>query len=605
MQRRPMQTVIGAVLLVQTLTVLPVAVADGPEPFKCTTKGRFADLADPDCKSYYLCNQNTDGSLIPARVTCPGTTIFSPEKMTCVASPPNICPRTTTTEGPAPSSTVSDASGPFQCPGQGRYENVNSPDCTTYYLCLLEGDRVLPSLAQCSSSQVFDPSQQKCVLPDMYACPNRTPPTVSPPALTTPATSSGPTTNIPLTTPEQGPSSTTTNIPLTTPSTTNVVTPEPTTNIPLTTPDIGPPSTTTPESTTNIPLTTPDLGPSSTTTVETPEPTSNIPLTTPGLEPSSSTAEVTQEPTTSLPPSTPDEPTTSLPPSTPDMLPSPTTTEATPDSTTGFPLTTPGLEPSSTASTTPALPVITTTTSPSAPFQCVSEGRYPNPSVAGCKSYILCVRNSIGTLTPLTFDCPPTTIFSPSFAMCVTAAIYTCGNELTTGGPSTTEPSPSTTMVPSTTPAPYVCTGVGRFPDPDSIYCKSYYLCLYDGNLKLIGVQLTCPIGSVFAVEEARCASADIYRCGTGGGAEGTTPVTTTTTTTTTSTTTVATSTLGLEGDCRTAGKFPLPNECASYRFCVLLSSGELVEFIFKCPGGTVFDEQRQACSDRYECTRA
>lgn len=255
------------------------------------------------------------------------------------------------------------------------------------------------------------------------------------------------------------------------------------------------------------------------------------------------------------------------------------------------------------ASTTQALPATTTTTPPSAPFQCAGEGRYPNPSVTGCKSYILCVRNSIGTLTPLNFDCPPSTIFSPSAAMCVTAAIHTCGNELTTGGPSTTEP--PTTMVPTTTPAPYVCPGVGRFPDPDSPYCKSYYLCLYDGNYNLVNVRLTCPIGSVFALEEARCASADVYRCGAGGGATGTPSVTTTTTTTTTPTTTVAASTIGLEGDCRTAGKFPLPNECSSYRFCILLSTGELVEFIFKCPGGTVFDEQRKACSDRYECTRA
>uniref|UniRef100_A0A182UDY5 Chitin-binding type-2 domain-containing protein n=1 Tax=Anopheles melas TaxID=34690 RepID=A0A182UDY5_9DIPT len=168
--------------------------------FQCTSSGRFPDLDAPDCKAYFLCTKNTDGSLIPARVTCPGTTIFSPEKMSCVSSPPNVCPQATTM-APSPSTAVTP--GPFVCPDEGRYANEQSPDCQTYYLCLYSGSSLVAQLTQCASSMVFFPAEGRCVSSDQYSCPNLV--TASPTVPTTTSTASQttrePSTNIPLTTP--------------------------------------------------------------------------------------------------------------------------------------------------------------------------------------------------------------------------------------------------------------------------------------------------------------------------------------------------------------------------------------------------------------------
>uniref|UniRef100_A0A182STA6 Chitin-binding type-2 domain-containing protein n=1 Tax=Anopheles maculatus TaxID=74869 RepID=A0A182STA6_9DIPT len=179
----------------------------------------------------------------------------------------------------------------------------------------------------------------------------------------------------------------------------------------------------------------------------------------------------------------------------------------------------------------------------------------------------------------------------------------------------TTAPTTTTTTPVITTPSPFVCPDTGRYPNPASIYCKSYYLCLYDGNLNLIAVELSCPSGSIFATDVYRCVPAGDYQCVLGSAT--TTAATTSTTAATTSTTTTTTTvpattttsrqtTIGMAGACTSAGKFPSDqtNDCSSYQFCVQLPSGELVEFIFKCPGSTLFDEQKKACSDRVECTR-
>uniref|UniRef100_A0A182MPA4 Chitin-binding type-2 domain-containing protein n=1 Tax=Anopheles culicifacies TaxID=139723 RepID=A0A182MPA4_9DIPT len=241
-------------------------------------------------------------------------------------------------------------------------------------------------------------------------------------------------------------------------------------------------------------------------------------------------------------------------------------------------------------------------------FQCTAEGRYPDPSRPNCESYVLCVKNSIGTLTPIQFFCPPTTIFSATAGLCVSVLTYSCEYETTSNEPPTSvAPTTSTTFIP--TPTPFVCTKAGKYPNPHSIYCKSYYYCLYDSNMNLIGVELTCPGSSIFATDELRCVPAEKYQCERGIATTAATissSASTTATATITTTTTSATSTIGMGGGCKTAGKFPTdtPNDCSSYQFCVMLASGELVELILTCPGNTLFDEVKKVCSDKFVCSR-
>ncbi|XP_049297136.1 mucin-5AC-like isoform X7 [Anopheles funestus] len=689
--------------------------------FQCTEDGRFPNVDSTDCKTYYLCTKNTDGSLIAALVACPTSTIFSAEKKSCVSSPPNVCPYApiTTTVEPQSSSTLAEPGDTFVCPSQGRFVNEQSPDCNTYYLCLVISNQLVPQLAACAAGSVFSAIELKCVTEDSYTCPKLTAPTVRPPTVTTPvmttleATTPGATsevtTNIPITiTPPSSTISTTeaqttegtTNIPITitppssTISTTEAQTTEGTTNIPIT---ITPPSSTistteaqTTEVTTNIPITiTPPSSTISTTEAQTTEGTTNIPITiTPPSSTGSSTFTTiqddttTSEITTESPTSTPEvtetsevtstgsstvtttedeittselttesptstsevtetsevtstgsvttteveitsEITTEMPTSTTDVtlttavgetstMPSSTTTED-PETPPPIQLTTSTKSPP-TMSSTITLPATTTISSGDGGttltpgmttpgmFQCVAEGRYADPNSFDCVSYILCVKNSLGTLTPIQFLCPPTTIFSDTVGYCVSASAYSCKYDTSSIAPPTTiSPTSTTTVKP--TPTPFVCPNTGRYPNPDSIFCKSYYLCLYDGKLNLISVELSCPGGSIFATDEMKCASAEEYQCVKG---TATTVAVSSTTTTTAVPTTTSTTTTSLAGTCTMAGKFPnsLRNDCSSYQFCVTVASGELVEVILQCPGNTLYDEDKKTCSDKYVCTR-
>ncbi|XP_050068224.1 mucin-5AC-like [Anopheles maculipalpis] len=614
--------------------------------FQCTAQGRYPNVASTDCKSYYLCTKNTDGTLIAALVNCPSSTIFSADKQSCVQSPPNICPYApiTTTALPQSSTTLSAPSGPFVCPSEGRFVNEQSGDCTTYYLCTTINDQLVPRLTACGSSLIFSPIESKCVSMDGYSCPKLTaaPPVevtsdipLTPPvgggttATTAATTSSEVTSDIPLTTPSSASSPA---IEITTPTVATTTTPTVVTTEPPT-----PTSTmlTSPsEATTSAPAeTTTSSEESTTVSVDITESTTDGNVETTADTPTLTTAsDVSTTSSVEITVSTTDATTAEISTTT---LQTTTTTTATEASTTintevttvsssteegpTTEATTSGVDQTD-ESTTDSLPLTTNSagsevssttpepilTTPSGVFACSAEGRYPDPNGSNCESYILCIRNSLGTLTPIQFFCPPTTIFSLTVRLCVPASTQRCGSgEIAT---TTTTLSPTTTTVTPviTTPIPFACQDTGRYPNPGSIYCKSYYLCLYDGNLNLIAVELSCPSGSIFADDVYRCVPEGDYKCVLGSAT--TTPATTTTTVATTTTTTAptTTTTIGMAGGCTSAGKFPSDktNDCSLYQFCVQLPSGELVEFIFKCPGSTMFDEVKKTCSDQVVCAR-
>uniref|UniRef100_A0A182XXS0 Chitin-binding type-2 domain-containing protein n=1 Tax=Anopheles stephensi TaxID=30069 RepID=A0A182XXS0_ANOST len=630
--------------------------------FQCTVDGRFPNEAAVDCKSYYLCTKNTDGSLIAALVNCPSSTIFSAEKKSCVQSPPNICPYApiTTTSVPQSSTTLGPQTGPFVCPGEGRFVNEQSPDCTTYYLCLMINNKLVPQLSSCGSSLIFSASEKRCVSVDGYTCPKLTSPptevtsdiTLTPPAgaTTTTAATTSPSVTTPsttttgaeieITTPTTKPTTTTT----TTTTTTVAVSTETSTDTTTSTVSTSASDTTTNPTTTSEASTTGSIDITESTTdansessAETPTSTSSTPeasttdsiditdstsseasTSTTSVDITESTAESNVDPTTTTTPttsnteSTADETTAEIP-TTAQTSPAATTTTTTTETSTTIntevtsvssAMTTGGVVPT----TTTVGPIVTT---PSGDvYVCSAEGRYPDPNGASCESYILCIRNSLGTLTPIQFFCPPTTIFSVSVGLCVPASSHRCVTDTVTTTTLSPATSTTTTTPIITTPKPFVCPDTGRYPNPASIYCKSYYLCLYDGQLNLIGVELSCPSGSIFATDVYRCVPEGDYQCVLGSA---TTTVATTTTTppppppTTTTTTTARVTTIGMAGACTGAGKFPSDqtDDCSTYQFCVQLPSGELVEFIFKCPGSTLFDEQKKTCSDRVVCTRA
>ncbi|XP_053678008.1 mucin-5AC-like [Anopheles nili] len=732
---------------------------------RCTSTGSFPNFASTDCKTYFLCLENTDGSFIEYLTSCPLSTVFSPDESRCVDSSLYICPNEKTTTTSNVQSTTTPVVPPFVCPSLGRFVNEQSLDCKTYFLCIMQGnDQLVPMITSCPSSTIFSAIELKCVSTALYTCPKQTTSTeptttemtssnndsTSDSPLTTPGTSTTSThqtetSEIPLTTPGSGTNSPTpTNIPLTTPGvpTTPGVTPthsqsiesttstqetseiplttpgaetnSPTpTDIPLTTPGVPTIPTTTPaysstiESTTStqetseIPLTTPEAETNSPTPTDIPlttpgvpttpgvspthsqtielttstQKTSEIPLTTPGAETNSPTptdiplttpgvpttpgvspthsqtielttstqetseiplttpgAETNSPTPTDIPLTTPGVPTTpgvspthsqtiELTTSTQETSEIPLTTpgaETNSPTPTDIPLTTPGVpttpgvspthsqtiesttstqetsetpktsESGSVDGTTTLLPIGTSTNS--FEFECPDQGRYPDPRAVECESYLLCITNSYGTLTPVKFFCPYNAIFSETMYMCVSKELFSCGIEFSTAStPSSTQVITSTIVIP--TPTPFVCPQTGRYSNPDSIYCKSYYLCVYDGKMNLIFVELSCPPATIFVEQEHKCVSANEYEC-TPASTELTTPVTTTT---------------EVQGRCDTTGgrlANYAANDCKTYLFCAKLTSGEIVEIPLNCPSNTLFDEKLKICSDSYICPR-
>ncbi|XP_035791633.1 mucin-2-like isoform X2 [Anopheles albimanus] len=739
----------------QTTTTIPsttttmATTTKTPEPgFICPAAGRFANPQSFDCGSYYLCTRNTDGSLIAIVVTCPGTSIFDPELAACVLAP-HFCAQatvpTTETTIVTPGSTVGDG---FVCPDEGRYADLESSDCSRYYMCLKSGGAIVATPAVCPLSTIFSPIVRQCVDKSTYACPSPTPaPTTRPPFPTTTTPVVIPTTTTPVapvtttvvtprpTIPIIVPTTTTSRpvittevttlpteaqtitveVPTTTtpaPVTTTEVTPQPTipiivptttTSKPITTTEVTTPSTEAqtitvevPTTTTPAPVTTTEVTPqptipiivpttaittevpttteeevTSTTSVEvttaeidtTPEATSasttevTFPETTttdagstePTEQPteteptsttaatsettvtdtfesttefSESTTEQTEEVTTTDTPTiTNVEQTTVSEPSTTSET---TTIEAestTQEQSTSEELTTTDIDISTSAELTTTEPptTISSTTTDASPdiFICPDEGRYPDPKAVACESYILCIINTLGTLTPLTFECPPTTIFSLIMKMCVPATTYNCGATPTDPAPTvpTSTVSSTTEPGPIVTPRPFVCPAPGRYTNPESIYCKTYYLCLYNAFGILDAVELSCPAGSIFAREVSRCEPDTEYECVTSPVFTTTeTSVSTETTTTTeypSSVTTVPTtvtvtpspSTTTAPFQCTESGRYANAEttDCKTYKYCISVEGG-FAQYTFTCPIGALFDADARVCSDTYVC---
>lgn len=258
------------------------------------------------------------------------------------------------------------------------------------------------------------------------------------------------------------------------------------------------------------------------------------------------------------------------------------------------------------------------------PFICPSDGRYPNPESADCRTYYNCAWTIDGILVATQTKCPGTTVFDESIQKCVSATSYTCPSPVT----STTEV--TTTKVPSTeSPNLFNCPSEGRHPNPESADCRTYYNCArtVDGNL--VATQTKCPGTTVFDESIQKCVSASSYTCPglvTSTTMESSTepattpePTTTTpepstdpTTTSKPSTKPAVTTTEQLPTTsepsfvCSTSGRFPNPEEsdCQTYKYCLQTSAATFQEYTFRCPAGSNFNPTEARCTVGYVCPK-
>lgn len=140
------------------LGLIKIAAAQETMP-ACTEIGAF-EIDDGTCKNYYICVD--DGEKLNAVILkCAISAIFDPMAGRCVLDEGNMCQQTTT----SPPTTQAP------CTRYGRFP-LNDEKCKNYYLCYWDGiEYSRMDNLQCPKTLVFNPTSEKCVLPQSYTCP--------------------------------------------------------------------------------------------------------------------------------------------------------------------------------------------------------------------------------------------------------------------------------------------------------------------------------------------------------------------------------------------------------------------------------------------------
>ncbi|XP_055525530.1 uncharacterized protein LOC129718620 [Wyeomyia smithii] len=351
------------------------------EPFQCSKAGRYPHRQSIDCKSYIICTlDESSGVFVSTLAECPSNTIFSWKEKRCVLNHQYSCfNQYLQNDDLIASSTESLSTTSFEsfeqplvnyeCLTTGRFPNLNSSDCSTYFICTMGLDGIiLAMLASCPTNTIFSWDSNKCVVSSSYVCPNFS--TLSPTTSDVPELSS-------LT----GGSFTTT--PLTSSTSTVHEEDDKTTELALE-----------PETST--------IAPSSPTATPASE---NFECTSTGRFPDTEQADCIRYKYCLK---------SSQGAYLEFIFTCPTATFFNP------------VESRCSASyTCPLTPVSTIVISSTPhPFKCTEDGRFPDPESITCNTYIYCLQTANGEFLKHTFNCPAGSFFSPYEGRCSVA--YVC-----------------------------------------------------------------------------------------------------------------------------------------------------------------------------------
>lgn len=179
---------------------------------ECVGAGRSPNTEDTTCKTFYLCSLNSDNELVRALFKCPEGTIFSTESSKCVkidashdcAGAYEVATEDSfdqsgdgydlttvfqTTDLGVPQATelvqvteavessintvtiVATASYEYPCTATGRFADINSIDCRSYFLCAEDDSGTMVSThLHCPSGMVFSRNSNKCVASTKNLC---------------------------------------------------------------------------------------------------------------------------------------------------------------------------------------------------------------------------------------------------------------------------------------------------------------------------------------------------------------------------------------------------------------------------------------------------
>ncbi|XP_044749321.1 serine-rich adhesin for platelets-like [Coccinella septempunctata] len=146
--------------------------------FVCKSNGRFPNIQDQTCSSYYLCSSLSDGTFVQAKYRCSSGSKFDPSLQNCSSSYECPCTIVTTTPVTSKVSTVSTAipdvcqptGKEFVCTAVGRYPKPGDVSCCTYYSCSKsDNGTIIQTEFSCPEGSSFDPVFKTCS--KSYRCP--------------------------------------------------------------------------------------------------------------------------------------------------------------------------------------------------------------------------------------------------------------------------------------------------------------------------------------------------------------------------------------------------------------------------------------------------
>ncbi|VEN46258.1 unnamed protein product [Callosobruchus maculatus] len=572
---------------------------DNPEYFTCSEKGRFEDLNDLTCQSYYLCNLLKNGSFVKTRYSCPKGSSFNPplgvcdtqyvcpcvKDVTTISSSTTGITESSTTENgftkpddsattEAPVCDYKEDPEYYGCTSKGRFENLNDLNCESYFLCnLLRNGSFLKTKYVCPKGSYFNPNLSICS--KSYICPCNDHTTVSSTTVSSTATE----------------------------ETTEISSVATTTEQKHCRYEDDPEYFTCSEKGRFEDLN--DLtcqsyylcnllknGSFVKTRYSCPKGSSfNPPL---GVCDTQYVCPCIEDVTT-------------ISSSTTDITEYLTTTEN------GF------TKPDDSATT--EAPVCEYQEDPEY-YGCTSEGRFENLNDLNCESYFLCNLLRNGSCLKTKYICPKGSYFNPNLSICSKSYICPCNGHITVS--STTA---SSTATEETTeqkrcryeddPEYFTCSEKGRFENLNDLTCQSYYLCNLLKNGSFVGTRYSCPNGSSFNPPLGVCDTQYVCPC-----VKDVTTISSSTTDITESSTTTENGFTKPDDsatteapvcdykedpeyyDCTRKGRFENLNDlnCESYFLCNLLRNGSFLKTKYVCPKGSYFNPNLSICSKSYIC---
>ncbi|KAK9870793.1 hypothetical protein WA026_009753 [Henosepilachna vigintioctopunctata] len=159
-------------IISSTRSTTNMCIVPSPDyKFNCESEGRFPDIADQRCFSYFLCSY-VGGRYVQSQFRCPPGSKFDPYVGKCSFVYDCPCDSTggTTSSSLSTVEACSITTERFICTETGHFKNPTDLSCCTYYLCSAsQNGTIIQREYSCPEGYKFDPDSRQCT--EDYTCP--------------------------------------------------------------------------------------------------------------------------------------------------------------------------------------------------------------------------------------------------------------------------------------------------------------------------------------------------------------------------------------------------------------------------------------------------